>query len=270
MSSDQSDNPHDPVVALPPVAASGCRAVIVMPCYNEEQRLDQAALLRFVAEHPDDRLLLVDDGSRDGTLAVLHAVAERGAGRVEVLALARNGGKAEAVRAGMLRAATLRPRYFGYWDADLATPLDAVDDFLTLIEAADDVDLVLGSRVKLLGRSIERNPVRHLLGRVFATFASWTLRLPVYDTQCGAKLLRCREPVVALFREPFAVTWVFDVELIARYLRSEAGGQIHELPLQAWRDVPGSKVRPHHFVLAIRELAVVAHQHRRYRRLPRR
>jgi dolichyl-phosphate beta-glucosyltransferase len=102
----------------------------------------------------------------------------------------------------------------------------------------------------LMGRDIRRSAPRHYVSRVFATFASLALALPVYDTQCGAKLLRATGEVVGLFAEPFRSRWIFDVELIARYLALEVsdGGppraaRIYELTLPTWHEVPGSRLR---------------------------
>ena len=82
-----------------------------------------------------------------------------------------NVGKAEAVRQGFLKAIDLDFHNIGYWDADLATPLNAIDKLCALLEDKR-VIAAIGSRVKLLGYRIERKPLRHYLGRVFATCAS--------------------------------------------------------------------------------------------------
>jgi hypothetical protein len=69
----------------------------------------------------------------------------------------------------------------------------------------------------MLGRDIRRSAFRHYAGRLFATFASLQLRLPVYDTQCGAKIFRATPEVVALFGRPFRLRWCFDVEVLSRF-----------------------------------------------------
>jgi hypothetical protein len=149
----------------------------------------------------------------------------------------------------MLAALSLRPRAIGFFDADLSTPLQAVDDFLAVLRTRPAIDLVLGSRVMLMGRDIRRRTSRHYLGRVFATAVSHALDLPVYDTQCGAKMLRVNAATASLFDQPFRSRWVFDVELIARYLRLPAApgeprrrDRIYELVLPVWHDTPGSKL----------------------------
>lgn len=234
---------------------------IVVPCYNEAARLDADAFVQFAAEHPSVRFVFVDDGSTDTTRETLHALSDRLGPCGEVLSLDVNQGKAEAVRCGMLHAFDLDCSRVGYWDADLATPLTEIPRFVEILSTRSEHFVVFGARVQLLGRRITRRRARHYLGRVFATAASMLLALPVYDTQCGAKLFRAEPRTRALFEAPFVVTWTFDVELIARLIageRERGGGDvgelIYELPLDAWRDVEGSKVRPRDFLRALFEL----------------
>jgi len=233
-------------------------ASIVVPCYNEELRLPVDRFQEFLCES-GFRFVFVDDGSRDKTLERLESLQKGNEDRVSVLRLPANRGKAEAVRMGLNFALDRGAAYIGYWDADLATPLEAIPEFMTVMAARPDLDMVFGSRVKLLGRKVHRKTSRHYLGRVFATTVSVILRLPVYDTQCGAKIFRVRGGTRELVAEPFGSRWVFDVEILARYIRQagspdEAAQRIYEYPLNAWEDVGGSKLKPRDFVAAFRDV----------------
>ena len=235
------------------------RLQLVVPCYNEAPRLDTDAFVRFVAARSDVGLLFVNDGSTDTTAQVLEQLAEKCAGRVDTVLLPKNRGKAHAVQRGIVAAMDKQPELVGYWDADLATPLDAIDEFIRVLDTHPDIDIVIGSRVKLLGRRIDRHAHRHYAGRVFATAASLALGLDVYDTQCGAKIFRVTPEIRRVFASPFVSKWVFDVELLARYAsvvgRGRAGSSIYELPLTTWTDVPGSKVRMRHAMRALWDIA---------------
>ena len=250
---------------------TGPRVVIVLPCYLEAARLDPAAFLDVLASRPWLSLLFVDDGSGDGTFGVLTGIESASPERVRVLRLPEHAGKGEAVRAGVLEAARAQPDYVGFWDADLAAPLAAVDDFVALAGSRPDLDVLVGSRVNLMGRDIRRSTARHYLSRVFATAASLALDLPVYDTQCGAKLFRATSEVLGTFTQPFRSRWVFDVEILERYLALAVldGGpprraRIYELALPAWHEVPGSKLRARDFLWSFVEVLRVW-RHRRLR-----
>jgi glycosyltransferase involved in cell wall biosynthesis len=232
--------------------------MIVVPCYNEELRLPVDQFQRFLCES-QVRFVFVDDGSRDKTLDRLESLRKGHEDRVFVLRSPANEGKAEAVRMGINFAQQQDAEYIGYWDADLATPLDAIPQFMAVFAERPDLDMVFGSRVKLLGRRVERRTGRHYLGRVFATVVSVMLRLPIYDTQCGAKIFRVRPETGGLTAEPFRTRWVFDVELLARYIRQQgspnaAAQRIYEYPLLVWEDVGGSKVKPFDFFVALRDV----------------
>ena len=235
------------------------RLQLVVPCYNEAPRLDTDAFVRFVTARSDVGLLFVNDGSTDTTAQVLEKLAEKCAGRVDTVLLPKNRGKAHAVHCGMAAAIEKQPELVGYWDADLATPLDAVDEFIRVLDTHPDNDIVIGSRVKLLGRRIDRHAHRHYAGRVFATAASLALGLDVYDTQCGAKIFRVNSSIRQVFATPFVSKWVFDVELLARYASvvgtGRAESSIYELPLTTWTDVPGSKVKMRHAMRALWDIA---------------
>ena len=240
---------------------------LVVPCFNEATRLPGEDFLSHLAGEPRLSLCFVNDGSHDGTAAMLHELAAKRPDRILVLNLPSNTGKAEAVRQGMLHVMkTPRFAIVGYWDADLATPLTELSAMLDTLARLPACQLILGSRWRRLGGDIERSVIRHALGRVFATAASLVLDLPVYDSQCGAKI--CRAPVAAvLFAESFSTRWLFDVELLARWRIHSGGrpvaGTVIEMPLTRWRDVGGSR-------LGLRQMAAaplgLLRIYRRYRR----
>ena len=205
--------------------------------------------------------MFVNDGSRDQTLQVLQQLCRGYEDRASILSNDRNRGKAEAVRSGIVHAlGTFSPEAVGYWDADLATPLEALRSLLAVLDERPNLEMVFGSRVKLLGRHVERRAVRHYLGRVFATVISVMLQLPIYDSQCGAKLFRANEDCRRVFADPFLTRWVFDVEILARYLNlygrdpKRLEQAIYEYPLEKWVDVAGSKLGPADFVKAIGDI----------------
>ncbi|MBC8164568.1 MAG: glycosyltransferase [Bryobacteraceae bacterium] len=239
------------------------RCAVVVPCFNEAQRLQVQTFVDFLKETPSGfHLIFVDDGSRDNTLESLGQIKVGAGESAFVLARSPNGGKAEAVRFGMNYALdNLDPDVVGFWDADLATPLEAIGDLLSEMEESEAIQMVFGARIKLLGRHVERKLERHYLGRVFATVVSNVLDLAVYDTQCGAKLFRATPDLREVLREPFISRWIFDVEIIARFIRLRGVAWVHEAiyeyPLKRWEDVAGSKVKAGDFVKAAGEIVAI-------------
>ena len=242
---------------------------IIIPCYNEAARLPVEKFRAFAREHDDIAFVFVNDGSRDGTLALIQGLAAERPASFTAIDLPVNGGKAEAVRQGFVRTLAAQPalQRIGFWDADLATPLDAIPGFCALLDARPQIEMLIGSRVQLQGRQIERELRRHYLGRLFATAVSLMLGIRVYDTQCGAKLFRVNERAREVFAQPFVSRWIFDVEIIMRYRAARAQAALDdkfllEEPLQAWRDVDGSKVRPRDFVRAALDLMKIRNKYR--------
>ena len=211
-------------------------------CVSVPQRLEAGACDAGLPHAPDDDLR-----NQIGLVVVAVVLAED---QSVVLIVAK----------GVNFAPEQHVEYTGYWDAALATPLDAIPCFLAILDQRPSLDMVFGSRVKLLGRKVHRRPMRHYLGRVFATIVSQMLRLPIYDTQCGAKIFRVRPETSALFADPFLARWVFDVEILARYIRQLgspdlAATRIYEYPLEEWEDVAASKVKSTDFLIALRDIA---------------
>lgn len=223
------------------------QTVIVVPCYNEDRRLRKDQFEVFLAQEKDTLLLFVDDGSRDATAVLLKELTEKFPEKAELLSLEENRGKAEAVRTGILYAAGhFHPSLVGFFDADLSTPLPTIHEMTAIFESRPEISMVLGSRVKRLGSHIERNWLRHVFGRIFASLVSLTLQIPVYDSQCGAKIFKT-EVAEKIFSEPFLSRWIFDVEILGRYIilfgYRTTLKTVCELPLSVWVDDGDSRIR---------------------------
>jgi len=221
------------------------QTTIIIPCYNEEKRLPVDVFLSFANQNKNVQFLFINDGSTDRTIEVLKKLMAQNE-HFLILDLQHNAGKAEAVRQGMLYALeNLKSEYIGFWDADLATPLNEIDSFIEYFQE-NNCKMIMGCRLMRLGANVKRKNTRHYLGRIFATVASVVLNLRVYDTQCGAKLFKT-DIVLSLFDKPFISRWLFDVELLARYITTfgleDANNNIYEYPLASWEDVAGSSIK---------------------------
>ena len=132
-----------------------------------------------------------------------------------------------------------------------------------MLDAKPDIDLVIGTRMRLLGHRIERQPLRDWLGRLFANTASLALGVRVFDTQCGAKLFRATPQTLAIFcRSRFSLagystsrSWPACSSCRSRQRSPLPRETIYEFPLDAWRDVAGSTLKRGDFVKAIVEMA---------------
>lgn len=217
---------------------------VVIPCYNEAERLDTAAFMAFLCDCRSVDLVFVNDGSRDATLDVLQEIHAAFPDRVDVLSLSRNSGKAEAVRQGLLHVAASDAAFVGYWDADLATPLEVIEDFARVGARYREIQVIYGARRMLLGHRVERTLMRRTVSRICATLARLAVRLPIGDTQCGAKLLRNSPRLLRALEIPFSAGWLFDVELFTRISEDVriCPAAFYEYPLAEWNEVAGSKV----------------------------
>ena len=194
---------------------------LVIPCRNEYARLRPEAFFDAIAQNPSLTFIFVDDGSTDRTDETL-AFLERASAAIKALYLPRHQGKAEAVRTGVNWAlAHTSADFIGFWDADLATPLSELSAFLAALATDASCWAAIGSRWPHLGARIGRSGGRGLAGAVMHTLIRTLARLPVYDTQCGAKLFR-RDLAARVFVRPFISRWLFDVELLKRIPPGEA------------------------------------------------
>ncbi|MCD6034183.1 MAG: dolichol-P-glucose synthetase [Thermomicrobiales bacterium] len=220
---------------------------MIIPAYNEAARIDDTvrqAVAWLTSQPFATELIVVDDGSDDATADIAERAVEE-LGRGQVLRIA-HGGKAAAVRAGMLAATG---EQIAFSDADLATPLPYLSHLRAAL--ARGCDVAIGSREGAGARRIGEPPYRHLMGRVFNGLVRLLLVPRVHDTQCGFKLFRAEVAGELLRRARLyrdggqtisgpRVT-AFDVELLT--IARLNGHRICPVPV-VWSYGEGSKVRP--------------------------
>lgn len=257
--------------ASPVVPTPSPRLTIILPAFNEERRIGSALdeLFGYLADQEphaslphDCEVLVVDDGSTDGTAALVEARPETRAGAAPRLRLLRepHRGKGSAVRAGMLAAQT---ELVIFTDADLATPPDQLP---LLVEALATHDIALGSRVQPDGsdRRSSQPLYRRSLGRLFHAFAAAWVTGPVPDTQCGFKGFR-QAAAHDLFGRQSIESIVFDAEII--HLARRRGYSMAIVPVN-WSDKRGSRMRlrPGMALRVVFDLLRIPLIHRRVRR----
>jgi len=209
---------------------------IVIPAYNEEQRLERTvrdAVAYFRASGRDFELIVVDDGSRDGTSALARQLSDE-LPEVHLIRLAANHGKGYAVRTGVVNA---RGRSVLFADADGATPFEEIERLE--IALAEGAAVAVGSRALVAqGVRVQAKFYRHVIGRTFHTLVKLLTVRDVKDTQCGFKLFRA--PVAHdLFSRMRMNGFSFDVELLV--MAARRGYPVAEVPVN-WCHQPGSKV----------------------------
>ena len=211
---------------------------VVVPAYDEEARIGRSLrLIRTYLEghEPAFEVIVVDDGSSDGTLAAAgEAVGDDP--RVRMIRLGRNRGKGAAVRAGVLQAKGDRILFS---DADLSTPIEEIRVLSAALDAG--IDVAFGSRAIRGSDVVVRQPFyRQTMGKAFNLFVR-VLALPgVRDSQCGFKLFR-REAAQEIFRRQRLDRFAFDVEVL--FLARRLGFRLAEVPVR-WINSPDSRVHP--------------------------
>ena len=234
---------------------------VVIPCYNEEERLSGEAFKNFVYNNLGYHLCFVNDGSTDSTLEVLEELRKGNENKISVYNCEKNGGKAEAVRQGMLHLAK-DPQldYIGYLDADLSTDFRDFDDLVKTMETSD-FKIVSGSRMSRMGANITKESARKIISMTINLIIRSILKMPFNDTQCGAKIMD-KELVELVFQKKFITRWLFDVEIFMRmrkhYGKEKVQSMICEQPLKRWIHADGSKLSMKDSIQIVGQLAKIA------------
>lgn len=220
---------------IPAQTAGAPELSVIIPAFNEEKRLGHTLL---AVDHYLRRrgaaaeILVVNDGSRDGTAALARGF--HGYCRVRVLENPGNRGKGYSVRAGMLAAGG---RLLLFSDADLSAPIEEVIKLEAALSAGADIAIGSRSQRQLLRR--RQSAWRETAGRIFNWIVWLALGLRFRDTQCGFKLFR-REAAARLFPRQRITGWGFDPELL--YLARRERLRVAEVPV-VWSHAEGAKIR---------------------------
>ncbi len=238
---------------------------VVIPCYNEAERLMSEEFERFALENLGYHLCFVNDGSTDNTLEILKQISKGNEGNISVYNCERNGGKAEAVRQGMLHMAKdAQYDYIGYLDADLSTDFSDFDELVRTLEDSQ-FQIVSGSRISRMGADITKESARKIISKSINLIIQRILGMPFKDTQCGAKVMK-RELVGKMFDKTFVTKWLFDVEIFIRmrklFGRKQAIASICEQPLNRWIHADGSKLSYRDSIRIVLQLLVLSWNYR--------
>ncbi|WP_430399965.1 glycosyltransferase [Flavobacterium sp.] len=238
---------------------------VVIPCYNEEERLQSDEFKEFVGKNLGYHLCFVNDGSKDNTLKMLNELSMGNEDRISVYNCEKNGGKAEAVRLGMLHLAKEQQfDYIGFLDADLATNFDDFQDLVTTITNSN-FQIVSGSRMSRMGANITKESARAIISKTVNFIIRKTLNMEINDTQCGAKIMT-KEIIEKTFQTKFLTKWLFDVEIFMRmkktYGLQEAKEMICEQPLKRWIHADGSKLSMKDSIKIVGQIGQIAFSYR--------
>jgi dolichyl-phosphate beta-glucosyltransferase len=224
---------------------------VVIPAFNEVTRILPTLERIFVhmdQHHPDHEVLVVDDGSTDGTARVIE-MQFGNRPRFRVLSYGGNRGKGYAVRYGAMHA---EGDVVLMTDADLSTPIEEVEKMFPLLQRG--YDMVIGSRALAQSDIRKRQPLyRESSGKLFNLLVRLLVLPDFHDTQCGFKLFR-RDPLLPVLRRQQIDGFAFDVEMIA--LARGLGLKVAEVPV-VWINSPTSRVRMRAAVRAFGDLVFI-------------
>lgn len=225
---------------------------VVIPCYNEEQRIQSSKFVSLVTNY-NCHLFFVDDGSLDGTVGKIMSLPIPKSS-FHLVSLESNVGKAEAILQGISHALRNGYDYVGLYDADGAINPKDLGFAFSLIETNEDVSVVSGARILLAGNEVTRKPNRRWAGRIIATVVSLMLKIQIYDPQSPCKVYKASE-LKKLSGLQLRTRWFVDAELLfAIKCLPPTKKWLLEFPVTNWEDVDGSNISLKSVRVVLRDL----------------
>jgi len=215
---------------------------VIIPTFNEQNRIHQTIQVistYFAQRQIKIELIIIDDGSKDDTLAVLQEECSLLSTSITILQNRENRGKGYSIKRGMLHAkGDLRL----FTDADLSTPINEYEKIEgALVE--EGYDIAIGSRALAQSKkTIPQNFVRDRMGKLFGWIVRWLLLPDIQDSQCGFKAFTA-ECAQKIFPELTISRFSFDPELLC--IAKKMQYRIKEVPI-TWENNFDSKFRPVH------------------------
>jgi dolichyl-phosphate beta-glucosyltransferase len=213
------------------------RISLIIPCYKESSRfpLFLQSICHLTTRYPLE-IIVVDDGSPSSDFELLkNKISNQLTENIRLLHYDKNKGKGAAIQYGIDNSAG---EYIGFVDADGAIPSNEVENFIQYILKNPDEDMIISSRIRILGKTVNRSLKRHLSGRVFITILNLFFSVPVYDSQSGLKIFK-REKFNLIKDKISDFRWLWDTQVLILFYKSKF--KMKEIPID-WSDVPGSKV----------------------------
>lgn len=239
---------------IPTAPNSAYDSAIVIPCFNEEKRINVNQYMDSLGDF-SSKVFFVDDGSKDKTFSVLKKLEKMAPDRFIAIKSSENQGKAEAVRLGIRTALDKKFKHIGFFDADLAVKLFEAENFLHIFKHVPDVNSVIGVRLPLTGHKIDRTKGKYFAQNIISHMANLLFSPHVSDTQCGAKMFTA-DVLQPTTKKPFISRWLFDMELLKRISelpQSQNKNWLFELPVISWTEMGGSKRKFSDYSLSLKD-----------------
>ena len=192
---------------------------IVVPCYNEEKRLDLNHFYQFSQQNKEYKILFVDDGSNDNTLDILKKLSFNSE-NIRYISYKKNRGKSYAVRTGVLNILDnnmVENTYIGFLDADLSISTEDIDKLYKTAILNPKLGFIYYMKNKK--QYYSKKYVRYLISNILKIMNNKLYNINIDDTQCGCKIFKSKVAEI-IFREEFNSKWLFDLEIFLRLIEN--------------------------------------------------